>query len=27
VRDATEDAPIHRYYVYRFVHKYRKPMQ
>jgi len=26
-RDATEDAPIHRYYVYRFVHKYRKPMQ
>lgn len=26
-RGATEDAPIHRYYVYRFVHKYRKPMQ
>ena len=26
-RDATEDAPIHRYYVYRFVHKYRKPTQ
>jgi predicted methyltransferase len=26
-RDATEDAPIHRYYVSRFVHKYRKPLQ
>lgn len=26
-RGATEDAPIHRYYVHRFVHKYRKPMQ
>jgi predicted methyltransferase len=26
-RGATEDAPIHRYYVSRFVHKYRKPMQ
>ncbi len=24
-RDATEDAPIHRYYVHRFVHKYQKP--
>lgn len=26
-RGATEDAPIHRYYVSRFVHKYRKPTQ
>jgi len=26
-RGATEDAPIHRYYVSRFVHKYRKPLQ
>ena len=24
-RGATEDAPIHRYFVSRFVHKYRKP--
>jgi predicted methyltransferase len=27
VRGATEDAPIHRYFTYRFVHKYRKPLQ
>ncbi len=26
-RGATEDAPIHRYYVHRWVHKYRKPLQ
>jgi len=26
-RGATEDAPIHRYFVSRFVHKYRKPLQ
>jgi predicted methyltransferase len=26
-RGATEDAPIHRYYVSRFAHKYRKPLQ
>ncbi len=27
MRGATEDAPIHRYFTYRFVHKYRKPLQ
>ena len=26
-RGAEADAPIHRYYVHRFVHKYRKPAQ
>lgn len=25
VRGATEDAPIHRYFIDRWVHKYRKP--
>jgi len=25
VRGATEDAPIHRYFIQRWVHKYRKP--
>lgn len=25
VRGATEDAPIHRYFIHRWVHKYRKP--
>lgn len=27
VRGATEDAPIHRYFIHRWVHKYRKPVQ
>lgn len=26
VRGATQDAPIHRYFIHRWVHKYRKPM-
>jgi predicted methyltransferase len=26
VRGATEDAPIHRYFIQRWVHKYRKPL-
>ena len=25
VRGATQDAPIHRYFIHRWVHKYRKP--
>lgn len=25
VRGATEDAPVHRYFIHRWVHKYRKP--
>lgn len=27
VRGATQDAPIHRYFIHRWVHKYRKPVQ
>lgn len=27
VRGATQDAPIHRYFIHRWVHKYRKPTQ